>query len=275
MKILEERIKLPNITLNVAAAGDLYGKPILLLHGCPDAWFAWEKVMKGLVKYGFRVIAPDQRGYNLSDKPNGIKPYHTENLVQDAIDLMTYFGYDKFDLAGHDYGAYVAWITALEFPNRVNKLLIMGGLHPTILQNIKDLSWKQWIKSWYILFFRMKRLPEWVIRRNNFQFFHYNHSVTLDAKSRERYAAAWSQPNSIESMINWYRVPPVKIENPFLEMSVLMIWGEKDLYLTTEAADACLKFCPKGKLIIIKGASHWLMLEETNRVVEEMIAFFE
>lgn len=275
MNIIEQRIQLPNITLNVGIAGDSDGKPILLLHGYPDAWFGWEKVMLELIKNGFRVIAPDQRGYNLSDKPNGVKPYHTENLVQDAVDLMTNLGYEIFDLAGHDYGAYVAWNTALKHPKKVRKLLIMGGLHPAVLQNIKDLGWRQWTKSWYLLFFRMNRFPEWLMKKNNFQFLHYNHSTTLNLEERNRYTNAWSQPNSVESMINWYRVPPVKIENPFLKMPVLIIWGEKDLYLTTKAANACLKYCPKGQLTIIENASHWLMLEKTERVVTEMIAFFD
>jgi pimeloyl-ACP methyl ester carboxylesterase len=275
MKILEQRIKLPNITLNVAIAGNLDGKPILLLHGYPDAWFGWEKVMKDLTKHDFRIIAPDQRGYNLSDKPKGVKAYYTQNLVQDAIDLMTHFGYDKFDLAGHDYGGYVAWIMALQFPNKVRKLLIISGLHPSILQNAKDLGWQQMIKSWYLIFFRLKKIPEWLLKKNHFKLLHDNHSFSLNAASRERYTAAWSQANSIESMINYYRVPPIKIENPFLKMPVLIIWGEKDLYLTTKAAYASLKYCPKGKLQIIKNASHWLILEETDRVVKEMVDFFK
>jgi len=274
MSIIEQRIKLPNITLNVAIAGRLDAKPILLLHGYPDAWFGWEKVMLELVKDGFRVIAPDQRGYNLSDKPEGVKPYHTENMAQDAIDLMRNFGYETFDLAGHDYGAYVAWNTALKYPEKVNRLLIMGGLHPTVVQNIKDLGWRQWVKSWYLLFFKLKKFPEWLMTKDNFKYLHLNHSKSLNSQERERYTSAWSQPNTVESIINWYRVPLMKIENPILQMPVLILWGEKDLYLTIKSAEACLEYCPKGELKIIDEASHWLMLEETGRVVQEMTTFF-
>ena len=112
--IIEKRIKVKNITLNVAIAGDENGKVILLLHGYPDAWFGWEKIILLLINQGYRVIAPDQRGYNLSDKPEGVQSYYTENIVQDALHLMSHLGYANFYLAGHDYGAYIAWIIALK-----------------------------------------------------------------------------------------------------------------------------------------------------------------
>lgn len=271
--IIEYEIKLPNITLNVAISDNEKDKPILLLHGYPDVWFGWEEVMKVLINQGFRVIAPDQRGYNLSEKPKGIKAYSPQNMVKDAFDLMTYLGYEKFDLAGHDYGGYIAWSMSLLQPNRIDKLVIVAGLHPMVWQNIRQVSWTQWLRSWYLLFFKLPKIPEWLMTKNDFQYLFYNHSKSLTIEEKQRYHKAFAQPNAVQSMINWYRAKPIQIKNPYLKMPVLILWGEKDLYLTVESAKACLKYCPKGKLEIIENGSHWLLLENVERVGDELKLF--
>ncbi len=273
MTIIEQRITLPNITLNVAFSDNEEDKPILLLHGYPDAWFGWEKIMKRLITNGFRVIAPDQRGYNLSDKPKHISAFANDRLIQDATDLMTYFGYKRFHLAGHDYGAYLAYLIGLEYPERVLKLITISGLHPTVFQNLRQLGIRQWLKSWYLTFFHLPRFPEKLMQYNNFQFLFQNHSTKLTAVEKQRYQNAWSQQDAVKSMIHWYRTTPKKVDNPYLKMPVLILWGEKDLYLTTAAAKANLSYCSNGKLIVIKNASHWLMLENVKEVTE-MISDF-
>ena len=273
MTIIEQRITLPNITLNVAFSDNEEDKPVLFLHGYPDAWFGWEKIMKRLIKSGFRVIAPDQRGYNLSDKPKHISAFANDRLIQDATDLMTYFGYERFHLAGHDYGAYLAYLIGLEYPERVLKLITISGLHPTVFQNLRQLGIRQWLKSWYLTFFHLPRLPEKLMQYNNFQFLFQNHSTKLTAVEKQRYQKAWSQQDAVKSMIHWYRTTPKKVDNPYLKMPVLILWGEKDLYLTTAAAKANLSYCANGKLIVIKNASHWLMLENVKEVTE-MISDF-
>lgn len=269
----QHQITLPNITLNVVISNNEKGKPILLLHGYPDAWFGWIKLMEVLVSQGFRVIVPDQRGYNLSEKPAKIKDYSPKNMVEDAFDLMTHFGYGKFDLAGHDYGGYIAWSMSILKPNRVNKLVVLAGLHPTVWQNIRQVSRQQWLKSWYLLFFKLPIIPEWLMTKNNFQYLFYNHSTSLTPTEKQTYHTAFAQPNAVKSMINWYRATPIQLETPSVSQPVLILWGDKDLYLTTDAAKACLSYCPKGKLRIIKNASHWLLLENTKKVGEEMIDF--
>lgn len=273
MNIIEQRIALPHITLNVAFSDNENDTPILLLHGYPDAWFGWEKVMQQLMTNGFRVIAPDQRGYNLSDKPSQIKDFTSDLLAQDAIDLMQYFGYQQFHLAGHDYGAFIAFLLSIRKPNCISKLIIVSGLHPTVAQNLRQIGFRQWLKSWYLTFFHLPQLPEKLMQYNNFQFLFHNHSIRLTAKEKQRYRKAWSQPNAITSMINWYRSTPAKVNYPFLQMPVLILWGENDLYLTTDVAKANLNFCQNGELNIFDNASHWLLLENVEEVVEAMVNF--
>lgn len=273
MNIIEQRIKLPNITLNVAFSDNENDSPILLLHGYPDAWFGWQKVMEQLIVNGFRVIAPDQRGYNLSDKPKGISAYTNDILIHDAMDLMTHFGYQQFYLAGHDYGAYLAYLIGITQPERVLKLITISGLHPTVFQNLRQLGFRQWLKSWYLTFFHLPKVPEKLMEYDNFKFLFHNHSTQLTTIEKQRYQIAYTQPNTVQSMINWYRTKPKKVNNPYLKMPVLILWGEKDLYLTTDSAKANLSYCENGELVIIENASHWLTLENVEEVVEAMMSF--
>ncbi|MFK7946134.1 MAG: alpha/beta fold hydrolase [Saprospiraceae bacterium] len=275
MNIIEQRITLPNITLNVAFSDNENDTPILLLHGYPDAWFGWEKVMRRLMSNGFRVITPDQRGYNLSDKPIKVNDFTSHILAQDALNLMTYFGYQQFYLAGHDYGAFIAFLIGIKEPNRILRLIAISGFHPAVFQNLRQLGFHQWIKSWYLFFFRLPILPEKLLQANNFKLLVQNHSSQLSVSETQRYQNAWSQPNTIQSMINWYRSMPTKVNNAFLKMPVLILWGENDLYLTTDVAERNLSYCQNGKLIIIENASHWLLLENTEEVVEMMMDFLD
>jgi len=272
-EITEQHIQLPNISLNVAIGGDKNGRPILLLHGYPDAWFGWRKVMKELMNQGFRVIAPDQRGFNLSDKPKGKLAYHSENIVQDALDLMSYFGYEKFSLAGHDFGGYIAWQITLNHSKRLDKLMIFNCFHPKVIQNIPKLNWRQWLKSWYLLFFKLPKLSELFIRFNNFYFLRNNISQHLSEEEKQEYIASWQQPFFTESTINWYRAPIYRIKNPIIDLPVLIVWGEKDAFLGLEGARRSMDYCKNGELKIIKNASHWI-LQENNDVVIEMMTDF-
>lgn len=273
MKIIERRITLPNITLNVAFSDNINQPVILLLHGYPDAWFGWEKVMKLLVSKGFRVIAPDQRGYNLSDKPTSISAFANDILVQDALDLMNHFGYQQFFLAGHDFGAYLAFLIGIKAPNRVLKLITISGFHPTTYQNLHRLNFKQRLKSWYLTFFRLPLIPELLLTMKDYRLLFQNHSTQLSASEKQRYKKAWSTENALQSMINWYRSKPTIVKNPMLKMPVLILWGERDLYLSKDVAIKNLSFCKKGELLIITQASHWLLIENSTEVADKMTHF--
>ncbi|MCJ7715216.1 MAG: alpha/beta hydrolase, partial [Anaerolineales bacterium] len=122
MNIEFKRIQTNGIQLHTALAGPEEGEPVFLLHGFPEAWFGWENQIASLVDAGFRVIVPDQRGYNLSDKPAGVNNYQMDLLVDDILGLADSLGYGQFHLAGHDFGAMVSWSLALRAPERVKRL---------------------------------------------------------------------------------------------------------------------------------------------------------
>src|SRR5205807_2242388 len=143
------------------------GPPAVLLHGFPEFWYSWRHQLPALAAAGFRVIAPDMRGYNLSAKPPGIRSYCLEALTGDVVGLVRHLGYERAVIAGHDWGGAVAWHTALTRPDVVERLVILNSPHPaTFLRELRTFA--QLRKSWYMFFFQLPLLPELMIRRNHF-----------------------------------------------------------------------------------------------------------
>jgi len=121
------------VRLHIAEGGPADGPLVLLLHGFPEFWYGWRKQIPALMEAGFHVVAPDQRGYNLSDKPRGIDAYRVGVLAGDAFGLMDAFGHERASVVGHDWGAAVAWRMALQRPERVERLGIINVPHPLVL----------------------------------------------------------------------------------------------------------------------------------------------
>ena len=113
------------ISLHVEDYGS--GRPVLLLHGWPDSAYLWRNQIPFLLKNGFRAIAPDQRGFGRSDRPEGVAAYSLQNAVGDVLAILDAVGIDAADIVGHDWGAAVAWFTAMAHPHRVHKLVVLSG----------------------------------------------------------------------------------------------------------------------------------------------------
>jgi len=145
---------------HIVVAGDPAGKPVILLHGFSEFWYGWRHQILTLVEAGFRVIVPDQRGYNLSEIPKGIRHYRINELSKDVIGLINHFGYDKVYLAGHNWGAAIAWDLAINPPEYIIKLAILNVPHPLVMFETLLRSPRQLFKSWYIAFFQIPSLPD-------------------------------------------------------------------------------------------------------------------
>jgi len=184
-------IETNGIHLHTVLAGPEDGQPVFLLHGFPDAWFGWQQQIEALADAGFRVIAPDQRGYNLSEKPRGISSYGMPLLVDDILGIADMLGYDRFHLAGHDFGAMVAWNLAMHHPERIKKLAIANVPHPVVMRDYLRTHPRQMLKSWYALFFQIPKLPEQVVRLNNWQFLISAMPEDFTQVERDRYRVAW------------------------------------------------------------------------------------
>jgi len=263
------------VRLHVAQAGSPDAPLVILLHGFPEFWFGWHAQITFLAEHGYRVWAPDQRGYNLSDKPAGIDAYQLNVLAQDVIGLIDAAGVDQAYMVGHDWGAGVAWMTAILYPTRVKKLVILNVPHPVALEETFRSNPKQWLKSWYIGFFQIPLLPEFLLTfadamgAAQMLFLSSNPRTFSDAEI-SKYVRAWKQPGAMTAMINWYRAlvqrRPSTPADPRVHMPTLVIWGANDVALSREMAQLSVDQCDDGRLVIFEQASHWVQHEETHQV---------
>ena len=167
MELEHSYIETNGIRLHTVQAGPKSGPPVVLLHGFPEFWYGWRKQIPALVEAGCRVIVPDQRGYNLSDKPKEIGNYHIDALTNDILGLIDALEYEKVNLAGHDWGGILAWVLANRYPERIHRLGILNAPHPIVMQRflLRDLD--QMRRSLYAAFFQLPWLPEMAMRAGN------------------------------------------------------------------------------------------------------------
>lgn len=274
-------IETNGIKLHVMQAGDPNGEPVILLHGFPEFWYGWERQIAPLVEAGYRVIVPDQRGYNLSDKPEGVNSYRVTELVADVIGLIDALGYDKVRLGAHDWGAVVAWYVALWYPERLSQLVIANVPHPHVYQKFIRTNPAQMFKSWYIGFFQVPGLSEGILSAGNFGAFSQlmREQAGMDEATLDVYREAWGQPGALTAMINWYRGlvrnPPQDNTDGRVTVPTLMVWGMDDVALTYEMAEPSIEMCDAGKLVLFKNTSHFVQHQKAERVAALMIDFFE
>lgn len=267
-------IETNGIKLHVVQAGPEDGPLAILLHGFPDFWYGMKQQMDYLAEQGFRVWVPDQRGYNLSDKPQGIAAYSIDHLAADVIGLIDAAGRDKAYLAGHDWGGSVAWWTAINYPERLEKLAILNVPHPVVIQKHLRSNLTQMRKSWYMFLFQLPALPEYMAGRNNFaanvQALRSSRPGTFSDDDLTQYREAWSQPGALTGMINWYRgifrAPGTTPSDTRVHVPMLMIWGAQDRFLGQEMAQPSIDLCGDGRLVVIDEATHWVQHEEPDRV---------
>lgn len=283
MELEHRQIKTNGIHLHVVQAGPKSGIPVLLLHGFPEHWRCWIRQLPALVEAGFRVIAPDQRGYNLSDKPKGIKNYGVDELVRDVIGLIDALEYEKVNLVGHDWGAIVAWMLAYQHPERLHRLGILNVPHPLVMRRFLLRDFEQMRRSWYAMFFQMPWLPEFGMRANNWRgaVLALRGSGLLHTFTNEdiqKYKEAWAQPGAITSMIHWYRAATRYFlwqlpEEMRIKVPTLMLWGMKDFALSHRMARPSIDHCDDGRLIFFPDATHWVQRDAPEDVNQHLIDF--
>jgi len=270
------------VTLNTVVAGSKNGPAVVLLHGFPEFWYSWHKQIDPLGAAGFRVVVPDQRGYNRSSKPSSVRSYALTELVSDVIAIADQLGQERIFLAGHDWGAAVAWSVALLHPNRVARLAILNVPHPSVMRRYLMQDRRQLRKSWYMFFFQIPYLPEAFLSASNFR----RGTASLVGSSRPgtfsdddlaQYRAAWSQPGALTAMINWYRAAfrhRAKFPDRTVRVPTRILWGMRDAFLTAEMARDSLRYCTDAELIQFPDATHWLQHEEPVRVSQILVDFF-
>ena len=282
VELREGYAELDDLRLHYVEAGQ--GPVVVLLHGFPEFWFGWRFQIPALAEAGFRVVAPDMRGYNLSSKPTGIDAYDIDRLAADVRDLVAERGESRALLAGHDWGAAVAWATAMRHPEVVERLAILNVPHPRrMLAALRRPG--QLARSWYMFFFQLPWLPERVVRADCWRAFRFGfeHDARPGAFTPEdiaRYIEAWSQPGAVPAMLNYYRAAlrqgprraPARLRP--VEAPTLVIWGERDRYIGRELAEPPREDVPHlDRVVRLPAASHWVQHDEPQRVNELLIEF--
>ncbi|MBX7166377.1 MAG: alpha/beta hydrolase [Pirellulales bacterium] len=270
-----EFVSTGDVRLHVVLAGPPSGPPVILLHGFPEFWYSWRHQIDDLARAGYRVVAPDQRGYNLSDKPARVRDYTVETLATDVFNLADALGLQRPALVGHDWGAAVTWWAALRHPQRLSKIAILNVPHPIVMARALRKSWAQLRKSWYVFFFQLPWLPERGLTRaegramaRGIQKTGRAGAFTVD--DLPRYREAWLQPGAATGMINWYRAavryPLPRLESMRVSIPTLIIWGAQDQFLGRDMAQASVELCDAGELRMIEEATHWVQHEESARI---------
>ncbi|EIM25117.1 alpha/beta fold hydrolase [Microvirga lotononidis] len=276
------RYQIDGVTLHAIEAGAQDGPLIILLHGFPEFWWGWRYQIGPLADAGFRVLVPDQRGYNLSDKPEGRRAYDLERLARDVVGLADALGREKFSVVGHDWGGLVAWWTASRYPDRVEKLVVLNAPHPAVAGSYMRSHPSQMVRSLYVGFFQIPFLPEAMLSANGHRSLkdalrRTSRPGTFSDEDLARYETAWVQPGAVTAMLNWYRALPFKpdMKDPTVRAPTFVIWGTRDRFLERGLAEASLALCRSGDVRWIETATHWVQHEEPEAVNAAMVEFLK
>ena len=282
--ITHEYVTVNGIKLHIAKQGS--GKKlVVLLHGWPEFWYTWRYQIPVLAEH-FTVVAPDLRGFNLSDKPHGVEHYKTDVVASDIAELIPKLGFDKAYIVGHDWGGAVAWTFAALYPELTEKLAVCNCPHPKIMLKSFKSNPSQLLKSWYMFMHQIPLLPEMVYQFTLPLFFKqfvrgwmYNKQNFTDEDLKE-FVKAFKQEGALTGSVNYYRAmlqtkPNRAIFKNKIQAPTLLIWGEGDkalgkelTYGTEEYVDATYE------VKYISNCSHWTQNDCPEEVNNYLLDFF-
>ena len=255
------------LTFEVAETGE-GDRLALCLHGFPELHYSWRHQMPALAEMGYRVWAPNMRGYGGTDRPEGKIAYRLENLAADVAALIDASGASEVTLIAHDWGAIVAWYFAIKRLRPLKALVILNVPHP-LCGRREMKTWRQLRKSWYIFFFQLPRLGERMLGRDNAapigRIFR-DSAVNKDLFTREDvepYRKAANRPGALTAMLNYYRAllqnPDIRqIGDGRVDVPTLILWGEQDVAIDIHVLDGTEDYVPDLTIKRFPHASHWV-----------------
>ncbi|RTL69092.1 MAG: alpha/beta fold hydrolase [Hyphomicrobiales bacterium] len=284
------------IDLTVREMGDAQAPLMLFLHGFPEHAGAWDDVMPAFA-VRWHTVAPNQRGYATSSRPQDIESYRIKNLVRDVLALAEALSPGKpFVLVAHDWGASVAYATAIAAPNRVSKLVILNGVHPGPFQKalLEDEGQRQ--ASLYMHILRDPSAEE-RLSANGYEklmgmLTRFGQQSWLTPERKAAYLAAWSQPGALTGMLNWYRATPLVIPRPGesvdtakppaldpsqlrIRMPHLLLWGTRDQALLPVSYATLRDYCDDLTVQEFPTADHWIVHQETDAIIAAISKFLD
>jgi pimeloyl-ACP methyl ester carboxylesterase len=266
------RIAGDGVTLAVLDEGA--GQPVLLIHGFPDSHRLWRHQMRALTGAGMRAIAPDLRGFGESGRPAAVSDYAVGRSVADMIALLDALEIERAHVVGHDWGGAVAWVLATFAPERVEKLVVLSVPHPMVL---REPSMEQREKSWYMLLFQFEGVAEELLRRDDWALLRTSLRGNGDLDS---YIADLSRPGALTAALNWYRAgahPSGELGDrrdlPPVQAPTMGVWSTGDDYLIESMPASAEHVAAPFRYERVEGASHWLQLDQPERVNELLLDF--
>jgi pimeloyl-ACP methyl ester carboxylesterase len=265
------------LNLNVLDEGPRDGTAVLLIHGFPDRGSMWHNQIAALTEAGYRVIAPDLRGFGDSDAPEGVDNYSLLTIIGDMTGILDALGVDKAHVVGHDWGAAVAWLLATFAADRVLSLTAVSVGHPSAFASA---GWEQKQKSWYMLAFQHVGLAEDMVMHDNFKFF----EQWGEGGSSKQWAEDLSRPGRMTSTLNIYRanVPAesllatARMELPPVPVRTMGVWSDGDGALTEAQMKNSAEHVAGGfRFERIEGISHWIPTaapEKLNALLLDFLA---
>jgi pimeloyl-ACP methyl ester carboxylesterase len=289
-----ETIRVNGVDLALRAQGDPQAPLALFLHGFPEYSGAWDDVLPAFAG-AFHAVAPDQRGYSRSSKPDGLEAYRVKHLVRDVLALGDLFSPERaYALVAHDWGASVAYAAAIAAPARIARLAVINGVHPGPFQRALIESEAQRAASAYIHYLRDPR-AEARLSANNFEkllgmLSRFGPQAWLTPEKQAGYLQAWSPPGALTGMLNWYRASPLVVPRPGeavdpatvmpldparlrIRMPHLVIWGMGDRALLPVSRATLPDYCDDLTVREIEGADHWVIHQRTFEVVGHLRDF--
>jgi epoxide hydrolase 4 len=272
------RVAANGITFEVAAMGS--GERLALcLHGFPEHAYSWRHQLPLLARLGYRCWAPNLRGYGATDSPREVASYRSETLVGDVAGLIQASGSRETLVMAHDWGAALAWMLAMEQPRLVQRLVILNLPHPACF--LRELQRPvQFAKSWYMLFFQLPRLPEFLLGRGQGR-------ATTDlirrtcrdparfpADALEVYRQNAARPGGLTAMLNWYRAlfrggeigRLRRARYPKIDTPTLFLWGDADAALSLRTTRGTAEYVTNLTFRVFPGVSHWIQQEQPEAV---------
>lgn len=249
------------------------GEPLILLHGFPEFWYCWYKVIP-LLKNDFKLIIPDLRGYNLSDKPEGVENYKIEILLEDIKGLSEALGLQEFSLVGHDWGGVLAWIFAEKYPELLNKLIILNAPHHKIFSQKLRNDKEQQKASSYIFEFYKPNGEQFIIKHEFKALKTAVFNKNFDDQDKKKYIEAWSQSGAILGGVNYYRANK-NFDNwtGFIKVPTLVLWGMKDNALRPQLLEGLSTYINDLKILRHNESSHWITHDAPEFIASEIKKF--
>ena len=272
-----------DINLELRAAGPAAGPVVILLHGFPENWSTWRHQIQPLADAGYRVLVPNMRGYGESSKPKDFRRYRLDELITDIEAIRLHSGAERIHLAGHDWGAAVAWWYALHHEEKLKSLSILNVPHPLAFLHTLKRSPLQMLKSWYIFYFQLPLIPQLTMRIGNGAVLRRilkasSNPGSYSAEDFRLLGESWQQPGCMTAMVNYYRAMLRCMRIPEgdgkLNVPVRILWGEQDIALSVGMARDSMAYLNQGELVMYPDATHWLAHDKPQQVVQQLLQHF-